>query len=87
MPSDGAMGWMAANWLGPEARAGSGMTRARVTRGAISFIGAVEPRARLLGHATCHVSRSSTASTIKLGVHATIIPSKKAWVSSMTCLL
>jgi len=29
-------------------------------------------------------SRSSTASMIKLGVHATMIPSKKAWVSSMT---
>jgi len=50
MPSDGAMDWMAANWLGPEVRAGSRMTPA-ASRGAISFIGAVEPRARLLGHA------------------------------------
>jgi len=33
------------------------------------------------------MSRSSTASTIKLGVHATMIPSKKAWVRSMTCPL
>jgi hypothetical protein len=32
-------------------------------------------------------SRSSTASTIKLGVHATIIPSRKTWVSSMACPL
>jgi hypothetical protein len=47
--SDGATDWMAANWLGPEVRAGSRMTPA--SRGAISFIGAVEPRARLLGHA------------------------------------
>jgi hypothetical protein len=32
-------------------------------------------------------SRSSTASTIKPGVHATMMPSKKAWISSMTCPL
>src|SRR6516164_9966602 len=36
-PSDGAMDWMAANWAGPEASAGSRSTPARVTVGAISL--------------------------------------------------
>jgi hypothetical protein len=51
-------------------------------------IGGVSPEQDYRVTQTCQrMSRSSTANTIKLGVHATIIPSKKAWVRSITCPL
>src|SRR5262249_32824593 len=62
-------------------------TKPCLLRSQHSYVVSVEPRTRLLGHTDPwgqRTSRSSTASTIKLGVHATMIPSKNAWISSMT---
>jgi hypothetical protein len=79
MPSDGAMDWMAANWLG-----GIANDPPRHARRDLFHRGLLSAEQGGLVTRTCQrMSRSSTASTIKLGVHATMIPSKKAWVSSI----